>query len=147
MGREYLHPEVLLSERLPGQMLAAGTKAPIGKGAGLVEWALIQEDGRSVISNLGRHWLLRVLIGVLALSAAVTGITIPGIYSGLVSPELLPGAYSQDHFSGCFGRGDTPCLDQPEHTAEGADPATGVAFLTPTESTSSNGRDEHRQPD
>ena len=99
MGREYLHPEVLLSERLPGQMLAAGTKAPIGKGAGLVEWALIQEDGRSVISNLGRHWLLRVLIGVLALSAAVTGITIPGIYSGIVSPELLPGAYSQDLIS------------------------------------------------
>jgi hypothetical protein len=98
MGREYLHPEVLLSERLPGQMLAAGTKAPIGKGAGLVEWALIQEDGRSVISNLGRHWLLRVLIGVLALSAAVTGITIPGIYSGLVSPELLTNPFGVPHW-------------------------------------------------
>jgi hypothetical protein len=52
-----------------------------------------------VITNLGRHRLLWVLIGVLALSAAVTGVAIPGIYPGIVSTELLPGAYSQDLIS------------------------------------------------
>jgi hypothetical protein len=78
---------------------AAGTKAPIGKGAGVVEWALLQEDGCSVITNLGRHRLLWVLIGILALSAAATGVAVPGIYSGIVSPDLLPGAYAQDLIS------------------------------------------------
>ena len=65
----------------------------------MVEWALIQEDGCSVIMNLGRHRLLWVLIGILAVSAATTGVAFPGIYSGIVSPELLPGAYAQDLIS------------------------------------------------
>lgn len=61
--------------------------------------ALTQEDGSSVITNFGRHRLLWVLIGVLALAAAVIGVARPDIYSGVVSRELLPGAYSQDLIS------------------------------------------------
>jgi hypothetical protein len=76
------------------------TKASNGRDGGVVEWALIQQEGGSdVITNFGRHRLLWVLIGVLALAAAVIGVASPDIYSGIVSAELIPGAYSQDLIS------------------------------------------------
>lgn len=52
-----------------------------------------------VLNNLRLHRVLWAVTGLLALVAAVTGVAVPGIYAGVVSSELVPGAFSQDLIS------------------------------------------------
>ncbi|MET4591413.1 hypothetical protein [Arthrobacter sp. 754] len=52
-----------------------------------------------MLNNLRLHSVLWAVTGLLALVAAVTGVAVPGIYAGVVSSELVPGAFSQDLIS------------------------------------------------
>lgn len=52
-----------------------------------------------MLTHLNLHRSLWAVIGVLTLTAATTGLWRPGIYDGIVSKELIPGAYSQDLLS------------------------------------------------
>ena len=61
--------------------------------------ARIRKAYEVVISNLRYHRALWAATGLLALAAAAMGVADPGIYGGLVSPDLIPGAYSQDLIS------------------------------------------------
>lgn len=52
-----------------------------------------------MLRNLRLHRVLWAVTGLLALVAAVTGVAVPGIYSGVIAPDLTPGAFSQDVIS------------------------------------------------
>lgn len=49
-----------------------------------------------MLRNLRLHWVLWAVTGLLALVPAVTGVAVPGIYAGVVAPDLVPDAFSQD---------------------------------------------------
>lgn len=75
-----------------------GTKASAGPGLPELDWAGAKE-GDAVFHNLRLHRTLWAIAGLLTLAAAVTGVMDAGIYSGIVSPDLIPGAFSQDLIS------------------------------------------------
>ncbi|MEC5186190.1 hypothetical protein RCH12_003671 [Cryobacterium sp. MP_3.1] len=52
-----------------------------------------------MIANLGLNRLLWAVTGGLSVVAAAAGVMMPGLYDGLVSEELLPGALAQDLIS------------------------------------------------
>lgn len=52
-----------------------------------------------MLDHLKAHRTLWALTGLLTLAASGAGIWNPGIYEGLVAPEIIPGAYSQDLIS------------------------------------------------
>ncbi|MGN7201067.1 hypothetical protein [Arthrobacter sp. SAFR-044] len=58
-----------------------------------------------MLKHLFLNRLLWAVTGLLALSAAGTGVLRPGIYDAVVSSELIPGAYSQDLLSVAAGLG------------------------------------------